>query len=109
MTPSQHHDVRLCVAAAEHYGTDMALKKPLIKRTAIEYCLSNPTTAADDAEVSVSPCTKGSHLGTQICKDDLAFVESCADSFSGQAQRSLTYLLQLSPCQKIVHNNTKVS
>lgn len=40
----------LMAQLAEHYGTDMAQKKPLIKRTAIEYCLSNPTTAPDDAE-----------------------------------------------------------
>lgn len=33
---------------AEHYGTDMAAKKPLIKTTAIQYCLDNPGGADDD-------------------------------------------------------------
>lgn len=34
--------------AAKHYGTDMAAKKPLIKTTAIQYCLDHPTSGGDD-------------------------------------------------------------
>ena len=40
------------VAAADHYGTDMAAKKPLIKTTAIQYCLDNAGGADDTADVS---------------------------------------------------------
>jgi hypothetical protein len=38
-------------AAAEHYGTDMAAKKPLIKTTAIQYCLDNAGDADEAADV----------------------------------------------------------
>jgi hypothetical protein len=48
--------------AAAHYGTDMTAKKPLIKTTAIQYCLDHPAPDAADEVTDVTEVTDVGHL-----------------------------------------------